>query len=193
MRILVAYATRHGATAGIAERLASRFAEGGIPAEAHPVTAVDDVALYDAVVLGGAAYMGHWLKEATAFAKRHRQELQDRKVWLFSSGPLGNDAVDKAGEDVLHSARPKEFTELTTLLQPRGEQVFFGAWNPDAPPVGIGERLIRLAPASREALPAGDFRNWDAVDAWADHIAAELAAGSEPTPGSGASGPAPVN
>ncbi|WP_343045000.1 flavodoxin domain-containing protein [Pseudarthrobacter oxydans] len=66
MRILVAYATRHGATAGIAERLASRFAEGGIPAEAHPVTAVDDVALYDAVVLGGAAYMGHWLKEATA-------------------------------------------------------------------------------------------------------------------------------
>ncbi|MFD0045859.1 flavodoxin domain-containing protein [Pseudarthrobacter scleromae] len=190
MRILVAYATRHGATAGIAERIASRLSADGIPAEAHSVTDVDDVALYDAVVLGGAAYMAHWLKDATTFAKRHQQELQNRKVWLFSSGPLGNDAVDKNGEDVLQSARPKEFSELQTLLQPSGEEVFFGAWNPDTPPVGIGERLIRLAPASREALPAGDFRNWDAVDAWADHIAAELKSGSEPTPGSGASGPA---
>lgn len=193
MRILVAYATRHGATAGIAERIASRLAADGVPAEAHPVAEVDDVAAYDAVVLGGAAYMGHWLKDATTFAKRHRQELQDRKVWFFSSGPLGNDTIDKDGEDVLQSARPKEFAELQTLLQPRGEEVFFGAWDPDSPPVGIGERLIRLAPAAREALPAGDFRDWAAVDAWADHIAAELKSGSESTPGSGASGPAPVD
>lgn len=76
MKILVAYATRHGATAGIAERIASRLAADGIAAEAHPVADVADVALYDAVVLGGAAYMAHWLKDATAFAKRHRQELQ---------------------------------------------------------------------------------------------------------------------
>ena len=46
VRILVAYATRHGATAGIAERIASRLAENGIPAEAHPVADVDDVGLY---------------------------------------------------------------------------------------------------------------------------------------------------
>lgn len=174
MKVLVAYASRHGATAGIAERLAARLSEDGLQAEAKPVTAVDDVRPYDAVVLGSAAYLVHWLKEATAFARRHRQELQDRKVWLFSSGPLGDDTVDKDGGNVLEGARPKEFTELQTMLQPGGEQVFFGAWDPDSPPIGISERLIRLAPASRETLPPGDFRDWEAIDAWADGIAAEL-------------------
>ena len=40
--------------------------------------------------------------------------------------------------------------------------------------LGIGERLMRLAPASTGALPSGDFRDWDAIDAWADDIAATL-------------------
>ena len=37
MKILVAYATRHGATAGIAERIAATLTESGLPAEARPV------------------------------------------------------------------------------------------------------------------------------------------------------------
>ena len=183
MKVLVAYASRHGSTAGIAERIAARITEDGIEAEARPVAEVDDVGQYEAVVLGSAAYMVHWLREATAFAKRHRRELQARRVWLFSSGPLGNDTVDKDGEDVLKSARPKEFAELQELLLPSGEQVFFGAWNPDSPPIGIGERLIRLAPAAKEALPAGDFRDWAAIDAWADEIAAGLEAAGRPDSG----------
>lgn len=178
MKVLVAYASRHGSTAGIAERVAERIREDGLDAEALPVSDVQDVGQYEAVVLGSAAYMVHWLKEATAFAKRHRRDLQDKRVWLFSSGPLGNDAVDEDGEDILKSARPKEFAELHELLQPSGEQVFFGAWDPDSPPIGIGERLIRLAPAAKEALPAGDFRDWAAIDAWADEIARELASGA---------------
>ncbi|RKO24165.1 flavodoxin [Pseudarthrobacter phenanthrenivorans] len=175
MKVLVAYASRHGSTAGIAERIAARISENGHQAEARSVADVDDVGPYGAVVLGSAAYMVHWLKEATAFARRHHSELQDKRVWLFSSGPLGTDTVDKDGDDVLASARPKEFTALQEVLQPRGEHVFFGAWDPDAPPVGIGERLIRLAPASKDALPAGDFRDWAAIDAWADEITRELA------------------
>ncbi|MDT0194060.1 flavodoxin domain-containing protein [Arthrobacter sp. AB6] len=182
MKVLVAYASRHGSTAGIAERIAARITEDGIEAEARPVAEVDDVGQYEAVVLGSAAYLVHWLKEATTFAKRHRRELQDKKVWLFSSGPLGNETVDKDGEDILNSARPKQFTELQELLRPSGEQVFFGAWDPDSPPIGIGERLIRLAPAAKEALPAGDFRDWDAIDAWADGIAADLKSRGGPNP-----------
>ncbi|WP_234005381.1 hypothetical protein [Arthrobacter sp. PGP41] len=82
----------------------------------------------------------------------------------------------------MNSARPKQFTELQELLRPSGEQVFFGAWDPDSPPIGIGERLIRLAPAAKEALPAGDFRDWDAIDAWADGIAADLKSCGGPNP-----------
>lgn len=177
MIILVAYATRHGSTAGIAERIAAGLRAAGLTATVSHVSDVHDVEPYDAVVLGGAAYMAHWLKEATAFARHHRAELQQRPVWLFSSGPLGNEAVDEEGNDLLEASRPREFAELTDLLHPRDEKVFFGAYDPDAPPVGLGERLLRKLPAARKALPAGDFRNWPEIDAWAAGIARELGAG----------------
>lgn len=180
MNVLVAFATRHGATAEIAERIAARLQAAGLQAEARSVSDVNDVGPYDAVVIGGAAYMFHWLKDATAFAKRHQKDLARRPVWLFSSGPLGNDRVDKDGQDVVEASRPKEFDDLQALLHPRDERVFFGAWDPDAPPVGMGERLLRLLPASKEALPAGDFRDWPDIDAWADQIAAELNSGQTP-------------
>ena len=75
-------------------------------------------------------------------------------MWLFSSGPLGTELVDKDGKNVLEASRPREFDELKKLLHPRGEQVFFGAYDPDAPPVGLGERLVQRMPAARAAVPA---------------------------------------
>ncbi len=177
MNVLVAYATRHGATAGIAEHIASTIAGHGLSTQTTSVEQVKTLDEYDAVVLGGAAYMFHWLKPAVAFAKKHRKELAARPVWLFSSGPLGTDTVDAEGNDVLEASRPKEFEMLTALLRPRGERVFFGAYDPQARPIGLGERITRHMPATRNAFPAGDFRDWDAIGAWAEQIAADLTAG----------------
>jgi menaquinone-dependent protoporphyrinogen oxidase len=174
MNVLVAYATRHGATAGIAEHIAAALVDRGHVAQARPVEEVDGLGGYDAVVLGGAAYMFHWLKPAVRFARKHRAELSSRPVWLFSSGPLGTDRVDDEGQDVLEVTRPKEFDELSSLLNPRGEQVFFGAYDPDAPPIGMAERLTRRLPAARDSFPSGDFRDWEAISAWAEQIAADL-------------------
>ncbi|KAB7745462.1 flavodoxin [Nostocoides sp. F2B08] len=175
MRVLVAYATRHGATAGIAEHIAKELTDRGHDARARPVEDIDSLDGCDAVVLGGAAYMFRWLKPAVRFAKKYRDELAARPVWLFSSGPLGTDLVDAEGKDVLETTRPREFDELTELLRPRGEQVFFGAYDPDAEPIGLAERLTRRMPAARDSLPAGDFRDWEAITAWAEEIAATLA------------------
>ncbi len=177
MRVLVAYATRHGSTAGIAEHIAAALTEHGLQAEARRVEEVRNVGGYDAVVLGGAASMFHWLKPAVAFAKKHSRALAGRPVWLFSSGPLGTESVDKDGNDVLTTSRPAEFDELTRLLRPRGEQVFFGAYDPKEPPVGLGERFVRHMPAARDALPSGDFRDRPAIEAWAEGIASQIAAG----------------
>ncbi len=38
----------------------------------------------------------------------------------------------------------------------------------------IAERLVARIPAIREALPAGDFRDWPVIEAWARKIAREL-------------------
>jgi menaquinone-dependent protoporphyrinogen oxidase len=174
MKVLVAYASRHGATAGIAERIAAGLGKAGLDAEARSVSQYFDATPYDAFVIGGATYMAHVLKDVTAFVKTHEVLLSDRPVWLFSSGPLGTDRVDAQGHDVLESTRPKEFEKLSGLVHARGEQVFFGAWDPEAPPVGVAEKLMKLMPAAKDALPAGDFRDWDAVDAWTAEIAAAL-------------------
>jgi menaquinone-dependent protoporphyrinogen oxidase len=68
MSILIAYASRHGSTGGIAERIAERLREGGLDAEAMTVKSARDVADYDAVILGSALYMFHWMKEARSWA-----------------------------------------------------------------------------------------------------------------------------
>ena len=59
MKVLVGYASRHGATAGIAERIAAGLREEGLSAEARPVAEVSQVGEYDAFVIGAAAYMFH--------------------------------------------------------------------------------------------------------------------------------------
>ena len=175
MKILVAYASRHGATRGIAERIADTLRGRGLDVTLRSVKEPLDPSEFDAFVVGSAAYLFHWLGEATTFVKRHRTLLAERPVWLFSSGPLGTDLVDEEGRDVLVTTEPKEFAELRDAIQPRGERIFFGAWDPSAPPIGLMERMTRLMPAARDALPAGDFRDWTAIEAWAGAIADELA------------------
>lgn len=174
MTVLVAYATRHGATQGIAERIAARLTHDGVTAEAIEVGKVGDPSAYDAVVVGSAAYMFHWLKDAARFVQRNRVALAARPVWLFSSGPLGTSPVDAKGRDSLVAAEPRDFSELRSTLHPRGERVFFGALDTSAPPIGVAERFTRLMPAARNALPVGDFRDWPAIDTWADEIAVGL-------------------
>ena len=175
MSILVAYATRHGATGGIAERIAERLRIRGLDAEARPAAEIHDAARYDAFVVGGAAYMFHWLEDVTKFVQRNRVLLAERPTWLFSSGPVGTETVDKEGRDVLMVSAPKEFAAFRDAIHPRGEKVFFGAIDPDTKPIGLAERFVSLMPAAKAALPKGDFRDWPAIDAWADSIAHELA------------------
>lgn len=175
MPVLVAYASRHGATRGIAERIAERLRSQGLDADLRPAAEVKDAAKYDGFVVGGAAYMFHWLGEATSFVEHNRTLLAGRPTWLFTSGPIGTDLVDKEGRDVFESSIPKEFAKLREMVHPRGEKVFFGAYDPNAKPIGMAERFMTLMPASaRDALPTGDFRDWPAIDAWADEIAAVL-------------------
>ncbi len=177
MRVLVAYASRHGSTKGIAERIGARLTAAGLQAETVPVKQVRDVRGYDAVVLGSALYMFRWLGEASSFAHRHRRELSQKPVWLFSSGPFGPDPIDEEGRDKLSAAAsgPKDLDRLSQTVAARGHRIFYGAWDRSAKPAGFVERFMALMPAAKNAMPEGDWRDWPAINAWADGIAAELA------------------
>jgi menaquinone-dependent protoporphyrinogen oxidase len=171
--ILVAYASKHGATQEVAGRIAWRLKAAGQQAEVRSVEAGADLSAYDAFVVGSAAYMGHWLKEAAEFVRRNRAVLATRPLWLFSSGPLGTRATDAHGRDLLRAAaEPAEFAEFRQAVHPRDQRVFFGALDPDT--LGFCERLLRRLPAGRAALPKGDFRDWAEIEAWAAKIAHDL-------------------
>ena len=171
-RVLVAYATHHGATRGIAERIATTLTRSGIDASARSVTDAGDLAEYDAFVVGSAIYAFRWLGEAHDFVSRNGKALASRPVWLFSSGPVGTAQVDAKGLDVRQA--PREIASLSDLVKSRAHRIFFGAYDPTAKPMGMLERITRAMPATRDLLPAGDFRDWDEIDAWARAIADEL-------------------
>jgi menaquinone-dependent protoporphyrinogen oxidase len=171
--VLVAYASKHGATQGIAERIAEKLTASGLDTDVRPVKAVRDLTGYDAFVIGGAAYMGSWMKDATEFVRRKQATFLARPVWLFSSGPLGTETTDAQGRDLLVASEPKEFAEFKEAIKPRGLRVFFGALDPGK--LGFTERVIRSMPAGRELLPEGDFRNWKEIEGWAEGIAHQLA------------------
>jgi menaquinone-dependent protoporphyrinogen oxidase len=174
MNVLVAYASRHGATREIAERIAATLRAEGLEAQARSVSDVRDVKPYDAVVVGSAAYMFHWLKEASSFVHRHRAVLAAKPVWLFSSGPLGTEPVNEEGVDQKVASIPKELPELQASVGARDHRVFFGVYHRDRPPIGLAERVMAMMPAAREALPDGDFRDWPEIEAWAAEIARQL-------------------
>src|SRR5665811_2076810 len=131
MSILVAYASKHGATAEIAERIAENLREAGQDADARPVQEAGDLDDYEGFVLGSAAYLGHWLKDAAAFVRSNQDLLAQRPVWLFSSGPLGTEATDAKGVDLHTAAEPKELPEFQEAIHPREHRVFFGVLDPD--------------------------------------------------------------
>jgi menaquinone-dependent protoporphyrinogen oxidase len=161
MTVLVAYASKHGSTEGIARAIADRLSELGETADARSVHEVDAVGDERAVILGSAIYAGSWMREAVEFVHRNEAALAERPVWLFSSGPLGVDVDDD-------EQQPRQLEEIDGLVRPLGHRVFYGALDRDK--LGFAERMIVKAVKA----PEGDFRDWEAIRSWADTISAEL-------------------
>lgn len=130
MSVLVAYASRHGATGQIAERVAEILNLAGHHAEARPVQQAGDLGGFEGFVIGSAAYLAHWQKDATSFVMSNRDLLSHRPVWLFSTGPLGSQDTDANGVDVRTAAEPKEIPGFREAIHPRDHHVFFGALDP---------------------------------------------------------------
>ena len=63
-RVLVAYASKHGATAEIAEAIADQLRQDGYTVDCVPADQAAEVDSYDAAVIGSAVYMRRWRPEA---------------------------------------------------------------------------------------------------------------------------------
>lgn len=169
MKVLVAFASRHGATTDIAAAIGTALRNAGLDTDIRPVEDLESLAGYDAAILGSALYMGQWLKPARSFTARHHQRLAAMPLWLFSSGPIGDPPFPREDSPAVE--------KLAADLNARGHQTFPGKLDRDQ--LGLVEEAMI---AALHALP-GDFRDWPAIDAWARGIARELLAVPEPSGG----------
>jgi menaquinone-dependent protoporphyrinogen oxidase len=183
-RVQVIYASRHGGTAGIAERIGEVLRNEGNDVVVADAADRPDTTGFDAYVVGAGVQIGSWHKEGTEFLERNQARLATKPVWLFSSGPLPGSSMTKETQDRLElalgpqegpgSGGRKKIDDLSAAIHPRQHRVFDGAYDPKDPPKSMQERLVRMMPAAKSVLPAGDFREWDAIEAWAREIAAQL-------------------
>ena len=160
MRVLVSVASRHGSTAEIADRIGEVLKAAGIDADVRPPDQVASVAHYDGVILGSGVYAGRWLGPAKQLAERESADLKSRRVWLFSSGPVGDPAKP--------AADPVDVDVVRKWTDAIDHRVFAGKL--DRQELGFGERAIVLAVHAAE----GDFRPWGDVTDWAEGIARTL-------------------
>lgn len=161
-QVLVVYASKHGSTAGIAEVLGDALRAHGLVTDVRPAKEVRRIDDYGTVVVGSAVYMFRWQGDAIDFLKRFRHELQSRPTWLFSSGPTGGTTEDDAKVAEILATQPplsSNAAKLAEQIGVRGHRTFGGRTGDEMK--GFFERWI----------PKGDWRDFDAVHAWADEIA----------------------
>lgn len=161
MKILITAASKHGSTLEIAEAIGAELRQAGFTVDVQNAAQKPSLAGYDAAVLGSAIYMGSWLAEARNLLTENQVALAQMPVWLFSSGPLGAENPQPVGD-------PQQVPELLALVQARGHQNFVGKLEKSG--LGMGEKLMVKAVKA----PYGDFRDWQAITAWAREIAAVL-------------------
>lgn len=176
MAVLIGYASEHGSTQGIAERLGARLRTEGFEVVVRPAAAIDTVDPYEACVLGSAVHDGAWLPGAVAVVRRNATALARRPLWLFSVGLIGDDgsAFGPLVTGILQPMRrqklPKGIAELSDALGARDHRSFVGAVAPEHWP-RRGDFVFRLMGGHY-----GDHRDWGVVDAWAGTIAIGLRA-----------------
>jgi menaquinone-dependent protoporphyrinogen oxidase len=161
MRILVTVASRHGATREIGAVVAGVLRSAGHDVDELEPEDVGTVEPYAAVVLGSAVYAGRLGAGLRHLVERQGGQLRERPVWLFWSGPVG--------DPLSPPTVPDDVGVLAAQAGARTPQVFGGRL--DRRTLGLAERaLVAMIHAEQ-----GDFRDLDAVRAWAERVAADLA------------------
>lgn len=165
-RVLIAYGSKHGATAEIAMAVAQVLRDQGFVVDVAPAAKAPQPGQYRAVVIGSAVYAGMWRGDVVDYVRRHRAALAGHPLWLFSSGPVDRSADE--GELPI----PPAIGKLAPDLHPRDHIWFGGRF------LGTEDGLIESFMALNKDL-RGDFRDFDRVRAWAETIARALKVGED--------------
>ena len=167
-KILVAYASRSGSTAGVAEVVGKTLAESGAQVEVCPVLDVKDLASYGAVVVGSAIREGKWLPEAMQFVETHRAALDQKPFAIFTVCMTMAMKNQEYREGVAQWLQP-----VRALVEPLSEGYFAGVLD-TSKISNLRQKLMFRISVATGVWSEGDHRDWDAIRAWATDLSARL-------------------
>jgi menaquinone-dependent protoporphyrinogen oxidase len=163
MRILVAYATRTGSTAGVAAEIGRALGSAnGNVADVRPIGELRVLDGYDAVVVGSAVRGSKWLPEAVDFVSEHQEALRRVPVATFAVCLTMREDTAENRAEVARALDP-----VREVVTPVDVGLFAGAM--DYSQFSLPMRLMMKAIKA----PEGDFRDWAAIRDWAaelDHV-----------------------
>ena len=172
-QVLIAYCTRSGSTAEVAEAIGQTVRETGLAVEVKAIAEVEAIAPGTQVVLGAALYMGHLPKEFHQFLIRFEPELVKVRPWVFVLGPTEKERKQFAAAE--EQAR-KELGKHVSL-HPADVRVLGGKFDPAHSKLAFPMSLIMKVPGNPlRKLPASDIRDWEWIHRWAGAIAETIAA-----------------
>jgi menaquinone-dependent protoporphyrinogen oxidase len=164
-KILVTYASRFGATAGVAEAIAKTLAEHGAQIDVLPMKEVKDLTPYRAVVAGSAINGGAWLPEAMQFIQARHAELQQKPFAAF----LVCMTLSMKNAGNFHSHVATWLDPVRTLVRPVSEGLFAGTLDIRKMP-SFGDRLKFRLSVLFGFWKEGDHRDWNAIHDWAEKL-----------------------
>ena len=107
MKTIILYATKHGAAAEIARRIADKIEGAGIYNLKQGNLSLD---YYDNVIIGSSIYAGMIRKEAKTFISQNIDILKDKKLGLFICGLSAS-----GDEDFFKNNFPAELLEAAKV------------------------------------------------------------------------------
>jgi menaquinone-dependent protoporphyrinogen oxidase len=177
-RVLVAYASQHGHTAKIAERLGTVLRRSGVDAVVCPVTAVAeaDVAGAAGVIAAASVHAGHHEREMLRWLEAHADALGDRPTALVSASLTAADDTDEARattqrliDDVLEDTH---WTPTATLAVAGALQ--YHAYH--LPTKLLMRMIARRHGASDDTSQDVELTDWEGVERFAAAFAATVSA-----------------
>lgn len=154
---LVAYATRAGSTAEVAQAIGKELCAKGLQVNVTPVVEVKDISNYDLVVLGTPVRMGRVMPESKKFLKKFKNELENKKTAYFivcitmkEDTPQNREIAGKYAD------------QLSKIKKPQIIGLFGGLSDPSRL-TGIWKLAFRNAKKE-------DARNWDYIRSWAQGL-----------------------
>jgi len=170
MPILIAYATSHGSTREIADRIASRLHADGFAVDCRSVDHVFSVENYSAVILGSSVNGTKWLVDAQKFLDVEAMGLQMKPTWTFS---VGMSRAIKGSKWVRDRAVRRESQDIGDTISrklPKVRDHHLFAGKDDGSDMSGPMKFVSSCVGKR----FGDYRDWNEIDEWADVIAKEL-------------------